>query len=174
MLGAMGLRAFGFDTFVYSRETASSPKATLVEAVGARYISSESTTVDQLAEIAGDAAVVFEAVGASKLAFDAMRVLRANGVFIFTGVPGMRGGVEVDADLIMRNLVLRNQVVIGSVNASRENFEAAVRVLRELVQLWPDAVREIITGRFPMEEAPRLLTGRPSGIKEVIALDGGS
>ena len=171
LLGAMGLRAFGFDTFVYSREAASNRKAALVEAVGARYISSESATVDQLAEIAGDAAVVFEAVGASKLAFDAMRVLRGNGVFIFTGVPGRRERVEVDADLIMRNLVLRNQVVFGSVNASRQNFEAAVRVLGELVQLWPDAVREIITGRFPMEEAPRLLTGRASGIKEVIALD---
>ena len=80
--------------------------------------------------------------------------------------------MEVDADLIMRNLVLRNQVVFGSVNASRQNFEAAVRVLGQLVQLWPDAVSEIITGRFPMEEAPRLLTGRASGIKEVIALDG--
>jgi threonine dehydrogenase-like Zn-dependent dehydrogenase len=172
LLGAMGLRAFGFDTFVYSRETAPNPKVALVEAVGARYLSSENTTVDQLAEIAGDAVVVFEAVGASKLAFDAMRVLRGNGVFIFTGVPGRRGHVEVDADAIMHNLVLRNQVVFGSVNASRENFDAAVRSLAEFVGLWPDAVRELITGRFPIEEAPTLLTGRPSGMKEVVALDG--
>lgn len=172
LLGAMGLRAFGFDTFVYSREAGPNPREALVEAVGARYFSSESTTVDQLAEIAGDAVLVFEAVGASKLAFDAMRVLRGNGVFIFTGVPGRRGHVEVDADLIMRNLVLRNQVVFGSVNASRENFEAAVRVLGELMELWPGAVRDIITGRFPIEEAPRLLTGRASGIKEVVTLEG--
>jgi threonine dehydrogenase-like Zn-dependent dehydrogenase len=151
LLGAMGLRAFGFNTFVYSRET---------------------TTVDQLAEIAGDAVVVFEAVGASKLAFDAMRVLRGNGVFIFTGVPGRKGHVEMDADTIMHNLVLRNQVVLGSVNASRENFDAAVRALAEFVRLWPGAVRELITGRFPIEEAPKLLTGRPSGIKEVVALEG--
>jgi hypothetical protein len=40
------------------------------------------------------------------------------------------------------------------------------------MELWPGAVRDIITGRFPIEEAPRLLTGRASGIKEVVTLEG--
>ncbi len=170
LLGAMGLRAFGFDTFVYSREPAPNPRASLVHAVGARYLSSETTTIDQLAEIAGDVLLVFEAAGAPKLAFDAMRMLHGNGVFVFTGVPGRHGPVEMDADLIMRNLVLKNQVAFGSVNASRENFEGAVQALGQFVHLWPDAVRGLITGRFPIEEAPKLLTGRAAGIKEVIAV----
>ena len=70
--------------------------------------------------VSGDVVLVFQATGAAKLSFDAMRVLRGNGVFIFTGVPGRKTPVEVDADLIMRNLVLKNQVVFGSVNAPRE------------------------------------------------------
>ena len=174
LLGAMALRAFGFDTFVYSREPAPNLRSSLVEMVGASYISSETTTVDQLAEIAGDVMFVLEAAGAPKLAFDAMRVLRGNGVFVFTGVPARHGPVTVDADLIMRNLVLRNQVSFGTVNASRENFEGAVRALGELVQLWPDAVRGLITGRYPIEGAPALLTGKGSGIKDVIDVGGQS
>lgn len=174
LLGAMALRAFGFDTFVYSREPAPNLRSSLAEAVGASYISSETTTVDQLAEIAGDVMFVLEAAGAPKLAFDAMRVLRGNGVFVFTGVPARHGPVTVDADLIMRNLVLRNQVSFGTVNASRENFEGAVRALGELVQLWPDAVRGLITGRYPIEGAPALLTGKGSGIKDVIDVGGQS
>jgi len=172
LLGAMGLRNLGFETFVYSRSPAPNPKASLAEALGARYISSATTTVDQLVEIVGEVGVVFEAVGASKIAFDVMRVLRGNGVFVFTGVPGQRGAVEVDADLIMRNLVLKNNVVFGSVNASRENFEAAVRALGDFVRLWPEAVRNLLTGRYPIEEAPGLLTGRASGIKEVVVVGG--
>jgi len=172
LLGAMGLRNLGFETFVSSHSPAPNPKAALAEALGARYISSETATVDELVEITGEVGVVFEAVGASKIAFDVMRVLRGNGVFVFTGVPGRKGAVEVDADLIMRNLVLKNNVVFGSVNASRENFEAAVRALGDFVHLWPDEVRGLLTGRFPIEEAPRLLTGRASGIKEVVAVGG--
>jgi threonine dehydrogenase-like Zn-dependent dehydrogenase len=172
LLGAMGMRALGFETFVYSRSTAPNPKAALAEALGAKYISSKTTTINQLIEIVGEVGVVLEAVGASKIAFDVMRVLRGNGVFVFTGVPGQRGPVEVDADLIMRNLVLKNNVVFGSVNASRENFESAVRFLGDFVHFWPDVVRGLITGRFSIEEAPRLLTGRASGIKEVVVLGG--
>jgi hypothetical protein len=37
---------------------------------------------------------------------------------------------------------------------------------------WPDAVRSLITGRYPIESYAELLQGPPSGIKNVLALDG--
>jgi hypothetical protein len=33
-------------------------------------------------------------------------------------------------------------------------------------------VRSLITGRYPIEAYPELLLGTPSGIKNVLALDG--
>ena len=95
-------------------------------------------------------------------------VLGVNGVFVFTGVPGRKAPVEVDTDLIMRNLVLKNQVVFGTVNAGRETFEAAIRDLGRFMDLWPAAVRALITGRFPVSAYRELLLGAPSGIKNVI------
>lgn len=99
-----------------------------------------------------------------------IKVIGINGVFVFTGVPGRKAAVEVDTDLIMRNLVLKNQVVFGTVNAGRETFEAAIRDLGVFMQRWPDVVRALITGRSPMHAYRDLILGAPRGIKEVITL----
>ncbi len=68
----------------------------------------------------------------------------------------------------MRNLVLKNQVVFGTVNAGRETFEAAIRDLGRFMERWPAAVRSLITGRFPVSAYRDLLLGAPTGIKNVI------
>ncbi len=169
LLGAMALVNAGFSTYVYSRSPAPSPKADLVESFGARYVSSEKVTVEQLVETVGNIDVVYEAVGASRAAFEVMKGLGTNGVFIFTGVPGRKAPVEVDTDLLMRNLVLKNQVVYGTVNAGRETFEAAIRDIETFVQRWPASVRKLITGRFPVTAYDDLLRGPARGIKNVLA-----
>jgi threonine dehydrogenase-like Zn-dependent dehydrogenase len=170
LLGAMALAVAGFKTHVYSREAATSDKARLVEAFGGKYISAETHGVEQLAEEVGGIDLVYEAVGASGLAFEVMKHLDANGVFVFTGVPGRKAPVEVDTDLLMRNLVLRNQVVFGTVNAGRDAFEAAVRDLEIFHERWPEVVRSLITSRVPIEEHRDLLLGKVGGIKNVIKL----
>jgi hypothetical protein len=100
-----------------------------------------------------------------------MKYLGTNGIFVFTGVPGRKGPIEVDTDLMMRNLVLKNQVVFGTVNAGRECFENSIRDLGTFTKRWPDAVESLITGRFPMDAYSDLLLGRAGGIKNVIQLN---
>ena len=111
-----------------------------------------------------------DAPGYSKAA-DAVQHLGTNGIFVFTGVPGRKGPVEIDTDLMMRNLVLKNQVVFGTVNAGRDAFEASIRDLGAFVDSWPEAVRSVITGRFPMDAHRDLLLGKSGGIKNVIKLN---
>lgn len=170
LLGAMALAASGFDTYVYSREPAPNPKASLVESIGATYVSSENTPLEKLAGQVGNMDLVYEATGASRLSFDVMKFLGTNGIFVFTGVPGRKGPIEVDTDFIMKSLVLKNQVVFGTVNAGRDAFEAAIRDLVTFKKNWPDAVGSLITGRFPMDSYRDLLLGRASGIKNVVSL----
>lgn len=95
--------------------------------------------------------------GASQIAFTAMEILGVNGVFILTGVPGRKGPIEIDADRIMRNLVLKNQLVYGTVNAGRDAFEAAVSDLTEFRRRWPKPLAALITGRYPPEACRDLL-----------------
>src|SRR5438874_3413011 len=129
LLGTMVLVAAGFETYVYSRSKVPNPKADLAEAIGGKYISSETTSVEQLAQQVGNIDLAFEAAGASKVAFDVMRVLGTNAIFAFAGVPDLTAPSKVDTDLLIRDHVLKNQVVFGSVNADTAAFEAAIRDL---------------------------------------------
>jgi threonine dehydrogenase-like Zn-dependent dehydrogenase len=171
ILGAMALVVNGFETYVYSRSPAPNPKAELIEAIGAKYISSQVETAEQLAERVGNIDLVYEAVGVARISFQVLKVLGTNGVFVFTGIPAPKAAIDTEADIIMRNLVLKNQVVVGTVNADRAAFQAAIRDLGIFLQRWPDALRSLITGRFTIESYKELLLGDRTGIKNVIALD---
>jgi threonine dehydrogenase-like Zn-dependent dehydrogenase len=170
LLGAMALTVRGFATAVYSRSPAPNPSSAVADAIGATYISSMEHAVDELPTLLGAIDVVYEAVGASQLAFETIPQLGPNGVFIFTGVPGRKGPIEIAADTIMRDLVLRNQVALGTVNAGPDAFQGAIADLAEFYRRWPDAVASLITGRHPIEAAPGLLADRGDGIKEVVAI----
>src|SRR6266516_3501207 len=128
--------------------------AMLLEAIGGNYISNETTSVEQLAEQVGTIYLVFEASGASQLAFDVMRVLGINAIFVFAGVPDRKAPIEVDTDLLVLDHVLKNQVVFGTVNADKAAFESAIRDLAVFKQRWPQALRSLITGYYPLEQAP--------------------
>jgi glucose 1-dehydrogenase len=172
LLGAMALVTDGFETVVYSRGAAESPRGRLVTDLGATYVSADTTAVADLPKRVGPIDVIYEATGVSGLAFDALAALGPNGICVLTGVPGH--GVEprpVKTDLLMRNLVLGNQVVLGSVNASRADFEAAIRDLAAFRARWPRALDALITGRFPIDAyAEQLLTPPAEAIKNVIAV----
>jgi glucose 1-dehydrogenase len=172
ILGAMALKVAGFNTFVYSRSKAPNPKSELVQSFGVRYISSLEHSPEQLAEMVGNIDVVYEAVGTAAISFDLLKVLGRNGIFVFTGIPGFpKPPLQVDAEFIMRNMVLQNQVLLGTVNASRETFEASIRDLGAFMRLWPEAVRAIITGRYPLDQAGELLLGKQRGIKNVLTFE---
>jgi threonine dehydrogenase-like Zn-dependent dehydrogenase len=168
LLGAMALRVAGFEVTVYSRSPLRAESNDVAAAIGARYIASETHSVEEMAASAGPIDVVYEAIGASGLAFEVVKQLGPNGVFIFTGVPGDRGPIQVDTDHIMREVVLNNKAIFGSVNAPPHSFQAAIQHLGEFVTRWPDALRSLITARFPIDQALQPLSSGGGGIKNVI------
>jgi len=167
LLGAMKLVDGKFNTWVYSLDKADSPNVRIVTAIGARFISSADHPPADLAKRVGNISLVYEATGAAKLSFDVLSVLGVNGVFIFTGVPGVRAPIGIDAERIMRNLVLNNQVLCGTVNAGRASFEEGVQDLESFMRRFPAAVRALITDRVSLDEARDAVLSR-GGIKSVI------
>ena len=158
-----------FNTWVYSLDKADSPNVKIVSAIGARFISSAEHPPAELAKIIGNIAVVYEATGAARISFEVLSALSVNGIFMFTGVPGLRGPIEIDAEGIMRNLVLKNQVLLGTVNAGRDSFEEGVRDLGSFMQRFPAAVRALITARVTLQGARDAVLAR-GGIKSVITV----
>lgn len=170
ILGAMALVVNGFKTYVYSRSAEPNPKADVVNAIGAKYVSAQQMSVREFAEMVGTVDFVYEALGVASITFEVLKILGLNGVFVFTGIPPRKAAIPVEADVLMRDMVLKNQVIVGTVNADRPAFEAAIRDLGTFKKLWPKAIASVISGRFPIEAYRELLLGKASGIKNVLTI----
>jgi len=168
LLGAMALRRAGFATTVYSYSRPPDERSALVEALGGRYLSSQDVTPSALEAKAGAVDVVYEATGASRFSFDVLGALGPNGIFIFTGVPGRKEPLQLDGAALMKSLVLKNQVVLGTVNAGPDAFDAALDDLQAFTERWPGALERLITTRYPLEAVPEALTGKSDGIKRIV------
>jgi len=167
LLGAISMVVSGCETFVYSIEPATSDRAELTRSLGATYVSGKDVPLEELGGRCGPFDVVYEAVGIPSVAFGALAALGPNGLFVVTGVPALGGTAELPANAIMRDVVLGNQIVLGTVNASRGAFSLALHELEQAMFLFPDSVRALITARTPIEEAPDVVR-RQGGIKQVI------
>ena len=98
LLGAMKLAATGAAVWVYSIEAPDSPKAKMVEGLGAHYLCSKTVPTDHLEQTTGRIDLVYEATGAAAMSFQVLGELSANAIFVFTGVPGRAAPIQIDAD----------------------------------------------------------------------------
>jgi threonine dehydrogenase-like Zn-dependent dehydrogenase len=169
LLGAMKLIDGGFNTWVYSMDETDSPNVGIASAIGAQFVSAAEYRPSALAEVVGNISLIYEATGIAKVAFDALSVLGVNGVFLSTGVPAVGEPIEIRGEQIMRNLVLNNQVMIGTVNAGRISFEEGLEDLSSFMGRFPDAVRSLITARVTLDDARDAVLSR-GGIKTIVTV----
>lgn len=170
LLGALTFAHAGFETMVYSRLSGVEERRRISHDIGCRFIAAEEVPSSELSKAAGPVDVVYEAVGASQLAFDVLGLLGPNGIFVFTGVPGRKGQASVETGTIMRNLVLKNQALVGTVNAAAEDFESAIKSLGEFQAHWPGVLERLKTSKHAPAEVPELLKEH-HGIKSVVTFD---
>jgi glucose 1-dehydrogenase len=152
----------GFNVLVYSLESATTSRAKIATTLGATYVSAQTYDLEQLRTvIPGNLDVIFDGSGASKLSFDIFPLLGYNGVFVWTGIPGRKEPIDINAGTIMRNIVLKNQSVVGSVNAGRDNFQSAIQHLEKLA----DKARLLpfpLIQRYAVEQYAELLLKPPA------------
>lgn len=65
-----------------------------------------------------------------------------------TGIPGDNRPTCMLGGELMKQMVLKNQIVMGSVNASVEHFATAVHDLEQSRNLLGDLVDQLITSRI--------------------------
>jgi glucose 1-dehydrogenase len=145
LLAALVLRLRGLDVTVYSRRAPPYLNSELVEALGGAYVSSQAQTLAQAGAAHGPFDLIFEATGHSPLAFEAMAALGKNGVLVLSSVTGGERRHEVDADAINHGFVLGNKAMIGTVNASRADFERGVDDLIVAEARYPGWLGRLLT-----------------------------
>ena len=145
LLASLALRLRGLQVTTFGRTPRPYLNADLIEAIGARYVSTAGTRIADVAAETNGFDLIFEGTGSSAIVFDSMPALAKNGVLVLTSITGGTRTLEVPADRINLEFVLGNKVMVGSVNASRENFESGVRDMAQAEAEYPGWLRQLLT-----------------------------
>ena len=145
LLATMILRLRGLDVTTFGRTSKPYLNSDLIEALGARYLTTQDAPLREAAPAYGPFDIIYEATGFSPLVFEAMEVLGKNGVLVLASVTGGGRRIEVPADKINLDFVLGNKVMVGTVNGNREHFEAAVRDLALAAAEYPGWAARLLT-----------------------------
>jgi len=145
LLVTLALRLRGVDVTVLSRRPAPYRNSDLVKALGATYLSTAGTSLAGAGRACGPFDLVFEASGHSPFAFEAVGALGANGIVVLSGVTGGPRPIEIDANAINQDLVLNNKVIVGTVNASRDDFVRGVEDLVRAERTYPGWLERLLT-----------------------------
>ncbi len=169
MLAAMSLRMRGLEVVSFGRNLAPYRNSELLAEIGARYISTQEVSLKAAAEKYGPFDLMFEATGFAPIVFEAMEHLGKNGVLILSSVTGGGRNVQVPADMINLGFVLGNKVMVGTVNANREYFEAGVYDLSRAELEFPGWLSKFLThpveGLDNYQDMMRMLTQEKGAIK---------
>jgi len=169
LLAALALRLRGAEVYGLDIVDAGSARPRWLEAIGGRYVDGRNVPADKVDDTLGPMELIFESSGVASLEFNLLDALDVNGVYVLTGIPGGNRPLEIPGAELIRRLVLKNQVMVGSVNAARGHFQMAVDDLAHAMRLWGDHMAELITRRTPYPEFDRTLSRHPAGeIKAVI------
>jgi glucose 1-dehydrogenase len=171
LLAVMALRLRGIPTWVVARQPAGGPAANLVERAGATYVSLAQVDLDQPQVRLGAFDAIIEATGAVELSVGMLGALAPNGVLDLVGGPPERIAVPIHASALGA-MVGRNLTLLGSVNANKDDWMAAVRDLTEMRRAFPGAVEALITHTFEMRDVDVAFERVPGQIKAVIDISG--
>lgn len=169
LLAAMVLLLRGAEVHGLDIVDEDSPRPRWLEHIGGHYVDGRKTPPDRIRAEVGPMELLFEATGAPRLAFNLLDALALNGVYVLTGIPGGHCVAQLAACDLIRDMVLDNQVMIGSVNAARGHFQMAVDDLVQAHLRWPGQVERLITHRVTPSDAAAALHEHPEDeIKTVI------
>jgi threonine dehydrogenase-like Zn-dependent dehydrogenase len=158
LLAALVVRQHGLDVHVLDR-VASGPKPALVRALGATY------HTGSVADVGFQPDVIVECTGVGQVIADAIQAVAPGGVVCLTGVGSGGRTVGLATADAATNVVLRNNVVVGSVNANKRHWYKAGQVLARADREW---LARLVTRCVPPEDFMRALSREPDDIKVVI------
>ena len=157
LLAALRLCARGFQVHVLDRaETGSKPD--LVRSLGATY------HTGSVLDLGFEPDVVVECTGVGSVIADSIQKVGAGGIVCLTGIGA--GGVTGRATADMAaGAVLKNNVIVGSVNANKRHWYRAGENLARSDRAW---LSRLITRREKPENFQQALERRPDDVKTII------
>jgi glucose 1-dehydrogenase len=158
LLATLVARQHGLEVHVLDR-VESGAKPELVRALGATY------HTGSVADVGFEPDVIVECTGVGQLIADSIQAIAPGGVVCLTGVGSGGRTIALPAGDMASNVVLRNNVVVGSVNANKRHWYKAAQVLARADRKW---LSRLITRREMPDRFKQALEREPDDIKVVI------
>lgn len=158
LLAAVSVKLLGFEVHVLDRmETGAKPE--LVQELGATY------HTGSVANLPFEPDAILECTGVGQVISDCIGKIGANGIICLAGI-GHGGTVRTTntADIAAAS-VLRNNVIVGSVNANKRHWYKAAQTLSNADRSW---LTKLITRKEKPENFMNALERQPDDIKVVI------
>jgi threonine dehydrogenase-like Zn-dependent dehydrogenase len=169
LLAAMVLVLRGGEVYGLDVVDSTTARPKWLSGIGGRYIDGRQVPADQVEKKIGGMAFILDATGIAKLEFNLLDALAPNGMYVLTGIPGGDRPLQIPGGELIRQLVLDNQVLLGSVNAARGHFQMAVDDLAQAHLRWGAQIQGLITNRYSPDQFAGLKDQhQPDAIKEVI------
>jgi len=158
LLAALLGKQFGLEVHVLDR-IESGPKPEIVRALGATY------HAGAISGIGFEPDVIIECTGVGQVIVDSIQNVAPSGVVCLTGVGSGGHTASLPAADRASNVVLRNNVIVGSVNANKRHWYKAAQLLARTDRTW---LAHLVTRREPAAEFKRALERQPDDIKVVV------
>ena len=168
-LGLLTVAMLADDMRVYclGRRDRPDPSIDIIEALGATYVDSRETPIDEVPSAHEPMDLVYEATGYAKHAFGSIEALAPNGVAALLGVPEP-WTFEVDGGSLHKELVMCNKALVGSVNSGPKHFRSAISRLESLQSGFLDA---FVTAIAPSRDFDSAFEQGTTNIKTAVEFD---
>lgn len=162
LLAAMVLRLRGAEVFGLDIVPESDGRVQWLTHIGGTYWKGPLQQYPRLMD------VIVDASGFAALEFHLIDALAPNAVYALTGIPGGDKPLQIQGAALLRQMVLGNQVMLGSVNAARGHFQMAVDDLAAARRTWGEHAAKLITHRRTPEELIAAAGKRPAGVIKAV------
>jgi glucose 1-dehydrogenase len=157
LLAALRLKARNLDVHVLDRAE-TGPKPQIVRDLGATY------HTGSVLDLGFNPDIIVECTGVGSVIADSIQQVDSGGIICLTGVGAGGASGRVVADMAAA-VVLKNNVVVGSVNANKRHWYKAGQNLAHSDREW---LRRLITRIEKPEDFQQALVREPDDIKVVI------
>lgn len=135
-------------------------KSTLVEDMGGHYLNlkryqkNNGMDLDRIRTEGGfgEVDIIVDASSHPLTCFQLMDVLAPNGIAAILGLPHKTGVQKIKPDELMARLVMKNHIVLGSVNSNKTHFEKTRHYLEAMESKHEAVLSGIVSHRLPFSD----------------------
>jgi glucose 1-dehydrogenase len=140
----------------------------ILKKTGGKYIDGRTVNAMNLGDKLGNIDLIFEGTGVASLEFELISSLGINGIYLLSGIPSGKRKVCTWGEELLREIVLNNQIIVGSVNAGIRHYSMALEDLGRAKQKWGHAIHQVISEKAPFTDFERVLKEHPTDDVKVV------